>query len=242
MSAIAVPWLPPPRKGEAEAAIAKVLAPWSAAWFAQAVRLTVVPAAPAPTSPAGWHGDGDARAAAEACDTVALGLTACAGRADPANPADRQVLEAIGAEMLADLAMRLGEASAGEGARFEHGFAVEPECGGWRMALALGAGALTRARKAAAGSGRRPLVAPLAAALADEDVGLGCHLGEARVTAAEIAALAVGDLLVLDRGLDAPLPLTVAGAVPRTGLARIAAADGTIRVTVAEPPDLSRKT
>jgi hypothetical protein len=154
--------------------------------------------------------------------------------------------------MLEDLLVRLGagrekSATPGRGHAapdsiephgVEHWFRVAASSGEWSLLLAFDEGMLIRLRKAMAGSSRKPDVVPLSTALAGEEIPLGCHLGSATITFADLSALAAGDVLVLDRRLDAPVPLTIDGNLPRTGQAQIGPQAGAIQVTLTEAIDL----
>ena len=230
MNAVAMPWLPPPREGEVAGAIAFVIGQWLADWMRSPPRLVVEDVAAPAGGQSGWQ------VRADRPDLLALGNAACAGQGDADNPLDEHVLCGVGSAMIDDLLGRVESAG------------TAPECfdvidhnGQWRIQLALDAAAIVQARRAAAGFSRQLEPVPLATALASEDVVLGCHLGAAHLTMAEVAALSLGDVIVLDRDLHAPVPLTVAGVMPQAGAARIGSDAGQLRVTVTERPNLLRK-
>lgn len=249
------PWLPAASRADLDILMRRVINRWLADWIVEAVRVDIATPAPAPGSADSWRGAHGAWLYQRPDDVVALGLAACDGRADLINPVDRALLEQVGSEMLEDLVGRLGgnaginatsrsgpAASGHDGPeREKYRFRVAGSPGDWSLLLAFDDTGLIRLRKAAAGSYRTPDLVPFSVALAGEEVGLGCHLGSAQITAADISALAIGDVLVLDRCLDAPVPLTVDGHRLRTAEARIEAQAGAIQVTVTETIDLMQE-
>jgi flagellar motor switch/type III secretory pathway protein FliN len=78
-------------------------------------------------------------------------------------------------------------------------------------------------------------------ALAPQVVALGCHLGSASLTTREVAQLADGDVIMLDRQPGVPLVLTIEGRACASGKAKIVRAVEGALVTIAERPGLIRK-
>lgn len=223
-----VPWLPAASRADLERAVGWLIERWLADWIA-APDAFAVTTPPAGEAPAGVSAGDD--------DLVALGLVACAGRADPANAIDRCVLLRVGADMRDDLAVRMGGAGS-DGRCGAHRFTVSPRSGTWSLTLSVDEEALVALRKRCAGVGRMRSTSPLRRALVPETVSLGCHLGEAAITAAELAALGAGDVLVFDRVLADAVPLTVEGRVSRSGRAVIAARHHAIEVRLTQPISL----
>lgn len=249
MSLVVSPWLPAASRSDLETVMRRVTEDWLAEWIEGYVAIDVVTPARMDGKAGDWRGNAGRWLHVAEEDLVALGLAACAGRADRLNPVDRELLACVGDDMLADLMGRLGaEADAGqmrglgvvahgrEGADgAKHRFGVAAEGQDWALLIALDETAVVRLRKAVAGTARTPALGSLSKALADETVRLGCHLGQTEITAAELFALAAGDVLVLDRRLDVPVPLTVDGNLPRKGKARIGADAAAIEVRLTEP-------
>ncbi|MEH3101085.1 FliM/FliN family flagellar motor C-terminal domain-containing protein [Sphingomonas adhaesiva] len=232
MSAVVVPWLPAASRADLERAMRWLVERWLSEWTAAPHDVVVA----APTSggvPAGIVAGDD--------DLVALGFVASAGHADLSNAIDRRVLLHVGAAMRDDLSARLAGAGSGTDTdtdRVAHRFAVASRGGGWSLTLGIAEGAMVAVRRRCAGTTHASSLSALRIALAAETVSLGCHLGEARITAAELAALDAGDVLVLDRALGDAVPLTVEGRTTASGRARIAARGGAVEVRLTHPPSL----
>jgi hypothetical protein len=73
-------------------------------------------------------------------------------------------------------------------------------------------------------------------ALAALPVNLWAALGSCGITVAELAGLAAGDILVLDRELDASLPLALAGVPLRRGACTIGEAGGALSFDITQAP------
>lgn len=241
-----MPWLPAPTSGEQEAAVCKIMTRWSGTWIASAPKLRCVAL---PRSAAGalrWHGPAIARVGITDDTEVSLGYAACAGRAERANPRDRDLLKQIGADMVRDLAQFMEDAiGPGLVARDDDPadacFQMVAQDDAWSLALAVRPDALVRLRQAAAGRKRKSVFGKMSDSLTDLPIRLGCHLGAATLTADQVASLAVGDLIVLDNLLDAALPLLVARDRSAGGSAQIHADDGTIAMTIVESPSFLQK-
>lgn len=243
----ALPWLPPAPAEGLERQIASLAGEWAARWIGGTPSLTIEPAKQ-PFDPAvAWRGCAAIAIGVRAEMLVALAQAALAGHGDIDNSRDREVFADIGRQATNDLAEFIC-AIASPGADLED---LPPESLGnpeqsyrilgtdWALELILDSAAQVRLRRHVAGSRGRPALGRLAEALAPETVELGCHLGEASLWAADVAALAPGDLIVLDRRIAEPLPLTVAGNVTAHGKASIEAADGALSVRIADVVDLT---
>lgn len=219
-------WLPCAGPGEAEASIASAVEDWIGHWLADPPVLVCVPL------------DETSRnqdIALSVRNKAALGLAACGNRADAANPRDLEVLEAVGTALLEDLqAWLAGLESAEIGPAGKSAFVLRSAGKPWSIRIALSDGQINCLRKRAAGALRKIEPAPLMQALQTETGVLGCHLGRARLTAADISALSPGDLIVLDRGLNDIVPVTVQGNVCAAGSARVARDGGAIGIRMAE--------
>lgn len=234
------PWLPPAAPGEVESALRDAATVWLARWVVDAPCRDT----PDVTSDEG----GEHRpAGATATDLATLGAAACANRADPLNPRDREALERVGRAMLndlvADIAGRAGSTEHGE-----HGCDAAPHAAyvlassalGWSIGIKISAAQQIALRRRASYPARSMRLGSLQAALKDELVEVGCHLGRASLTAAEVAALGVGDLIVLDRQLRNALPLTVAGSVCARGTACVERTDECFAIRIESELDLTR--
>lgn len=218
MSGAAQAWLPPPQDGDVERAAMALVVRWTAAWLAAPGDMRVKPHPGRADPDLRWAGSPGAAAGMAPAALARLGLALVAGEAEIADPADRAVLESLAGAALADLGARLGEA-AGEhspgsaGSPATGNLVLRASCGShdWAVFLSLGAPAQVALRRAAAGQGRSPVLGSLAEALAPEPVRIGCHLGSATLSAAELAGLGPGDLVAFDRRLADALPLVVAG-------------------------------
>lgn len=255
MSLAVFPWLPTASRADLEAAMRRLVGQWLGDWIIGPAPIDVATPARVEGDAGDWSGGSGRWMHATKDDLMTLGLAACGGRADRSNPVDRGMLKHIGEEMRVDLLARLGaEAQANPDwrqvggslehdgtARAKHRYRVAGSADGWSLVIALDDSALVRLRKTAAGSSRTIILAPLAEALAGESVMLGCHLGRAEISAADLSALGPGDVLVLDRLLDGPIPVTVEGKLPRAGKARIGASDGTIEVKLTEAIDVMQE-
>lgn len=147
-------------------------------------------------------------------------------------PRDRALLEEVAEECLADLRTRLAQLAEAPRAAEWRPLVPAP---GWTATIGGAHGPLALALSDAtfAALVRRVLpVAPAdplgsgAAALAAQGVTVSAALGSAGLSVADLQALEIGDVVVLDRPLAAPVPIAVDG----TALAR-----GRVRVVAAEP-------
>jgi len=80
-----------------------------------------------------------------------------------------------------------------------------------------------------------PALAPLATGLAAQTVDLSALLGRCDLTVAELAELTCGDVLVLDRDLDAPLDLAIDGRL-KSGRCSVAPDGDRLHLTIVQTP------
>lgn len=138
--------------------------------------------------------------------------------------ADHQLLRRLAATALDDLHKRTGSLYAaslrqasGSASRSRLRLTIGPDNQA-KIAIEAELGALTALIKSSfrAVAGRRELVAPRGA-IAQQPVRIEAHLGSAALSIAQIETLEVGDIVVLDRPLDAPARISInnrLGAMP----------------------------
>jgi hypothetical protein len=249
MNAAPVPWLPPPQDGEVERVIAAFAARWAQEWFTPPCDIRIKRYPGRRSDEFEWSGVSGAAVGVGGTTRLKLGLAVVGGEADLDNPRDRAVLERVAKAAVADLAGRLGELAVSYAqpaplpatdARPVLRLSLGDDS--WSILLSLGVYTETALRKLSAGQSRQPSLAKLSDALAPERVAIGCHIGGATLLASEVAGLAKGDLITLDRLITEDLPLTVATAVTSSGTAKLVH-DGTgavVRITQAINSNLSR--
>ncbi|KQM77668.1 hypothetical protein ASE70_07225 [Sphingomonas sp. Leaf22] len=224
MSAVA--WLPADTQPPAalDALFAGAVAAWGAQWFVGA-------AGQVPRlrrgGGAGWRRNAAGLAIGTAADTaLRVGARIVGVSADGRDGADRAVLEGVAEPCLLDLRARLVAVAGGD-----DGF-VPASASDWVAMLGDGlAFGLSDALFAVLV--RRvlpPVVLPRpgsgAQALAAISVEVGAAVGRAAMRLADLRALEVGDVVVLDRALADPVPIALNGRpLPR----------GRVRVVPAEP-------
>lgn len=84
---------------------------------------------------------------------------------------------------------------------------------GVTITLVISRSALVRWRKQLVPASKAPKLAGVVQALRAQPVGLGLDLGRGSLTLTELENLAPGDVIILDRAVDAPLELLAAGRV-----------------------------
>ncbi|MDR3438083.1 FliM/FliN family flagellar motor C-terminal domain-containing protein [Telmatospirillum sp.] len=250
-----MPWLPPPAKGDVESALGRLIEGWLADWIVRPGPLRVQARTRGETRSLQWQGEPWAALGRNADIEALLGRDACGGEGNVAHPADREILRGVGARLLDELASFL--AGLGDGVANERSssrqtapdgelFTVASGTGGWSIGLALSPQAVVAVRKAVAGgavagTGHRAVLGNRRNALASQVARLGCHLGKACLSAGDIAMLAAGDVIVLDRQPAVPLILTVEGHQCASGKAKIVRSAEGASITIAERPSLLRK-
>lgn len=102
------------------------------------------------------------------------------------------------------------------------------------LTLVISRGALVRWRRSFAPSAELPMLGRIQAALLPQPVALSLEVGRGSLTLAELDQLAIGDVVLLDRGVDAPLGLLAAGRP--TGITAALRQDGTqTTIEILEP-------
>lgn len=236
-------WLPPAAPGDVERTLARVVGSWLAEWIMQPPALVVARRAGAEMRGFIWRGTAGARVGCSAETGLMIGQAICAVAGDIAHDADRVIFERIGAEVIQSWAVCIeGLLPGSPSARTEREelFALTTPSG-WLIGMALGPAAVIALRRKAAGTGPKGAPAPRSAALGPLPVAVECRPGSASLTAGEVASLAPGDLVVLDRRLDDVLPLLVNGVQPASGRARIVRNRDGARVTLTERLSLDQK-
>lgn len=253
MTSTPVPWLPSAALTAPEvlSQIDGALDAWSERWFRslRVLRRSVtLDAGPA---------SGDAAAATPRLSVraSASGLAILTGRALDLeigqlemSEADHSVVDDVSRALMQDLANALDEALAGSasggapGASSATGVVIElGDEDGRRLALVeTSAALLASARRDRLGerAASAASLSPLSAALASTPVTLSAHLGSASIELPEARRLAAGDVVVLDRALDAPIDLVSdAGARP---VLRAVIADTTPPLTLRLEPAPNR--
>lgn len=230
-------WLPPPLEGDAavERAVVRAAAPWLADWFRRPPSLILRRQRPGSRVEA-WRGSPGCRLGAGDQDALPLGMAVLEGEIDDGDETDQAIAARLGEAMIADLAARLDMAPGDSMMDDDPPLRFALSGGSWTLPLELGADAVTALRSAGAPGRKRTALVPLSEALAGETVVLGCTVGAAILPAGDIAGLAPGDLLVLDRKVGGQVPLTVAGRAAAIGSAAIGGGEGLIEIRLVESP------
>ncbi len=223
MSAVA--WLPADTQPPAalDALFAGAVAAWEAQWFVggagQAPRLRR-------GGGSGWRCNAAGLAIGTAPDAaLRIGARIVGVSAAARDGVDRAVLEAVAEPCLIDLRTRLIAVAGGD-----DGFV--PVAGSDWVAT-LGDGLAFGLSDALFAALVRRLLPPVglprlgsgAAALAAVPVAVGAAVGQASMRLADLRALEVGDVVVLDRALNDPVPIALDGRPLPRGRARIVPAE-----------------
>ena len=224
-------WLPPASLADAEAAVGTIAEEWAGAWFAAAPALLVRQSQRSAMTGLAWRGLPDVRIGSDEAASALIGASVCAGQGDPQNPPDRTLLSEVGSEACDHLVALLdgGDGDRSSSIRVaddgpdpdETCFRIAVVGATWSIGLALGADAMTQLRRRTSPGGPRPELGSLAAALANERCALAVHLGHARLSAGEVAALGKGDVILFNSRTTEPVPVIVAGEICESGSARI---------------------
>lgn len=250
MSNAAKLWLPVPCPGEIESAIKRIFEAWLAEWLAEVPDISVARRSRVELRSLHWEGQGLARAGLSQEAQAILGLSVIGGGGAIDQADDRAILQHIGVALCADFAGFLDQLTgssdrkpnkAGPPASERTEFFLLTSSMGWGIAIEVDVATITQIRRRAAGSGHPSQLGTRTASYAAQSVPIGCHLGHASLTAKDIASLGVGDLIVLDRRTDEPLPITIDGIIPVNGSAQIMRDDNGTRVTLTERINLIRK-
>ena len=232
------PWLPAdtPVPPALDRMLKDLFGEWSGKWIATGPP-TAAPLARGPRPDLDWQAiEGGPMLGLSSSAPLTIGARMLGLSPADRPPADRALMEAVAAEALADLRQRLAA------------LVQATRDSAWHSTQAA------TSHTATLGDPRRPLLAialtaelfatlalrslppPPAAPLGTGEealerlpVALGAALGRCTLSVAEFQALGLGDVLVLDRAVDRPVPLALAGAP----LAR-----GTCTVVKGEPPRL----
>lgn len=223
MSANVREWLPPgaAESGAARRLVGEAVGQWSAKWFVRAEAATAghaaVPGA-APRRQSGWRSAGAAATSQSAAE--ALRLAGLALGADPEqlvlSEADRDLIDRFSAMVAADLAASLEQAfgidTAAAAAPADDPFAgngglvftVNDRAERPLLQVAIPAAALVPFLKGAIAPPRRrgAPVARLGRAFESTPVAIEARLGATTLPLGELAGLAVGDVLILDRAIE----------------------------------------
>jgi len=245
-------WLPDqeglPRAGEH--ALAEAVDAWAAEWFAgEAIRalgvLAPVSASRGELRRTEWHRCREGLAlglpprAEAGLGSLALDVTVGGERtvADLAVLEGVACLEALKARLAALLGLPRSE-------RWSEG-AIPP--GGWRIDLGTPTRTLTLALEVSQDllvrlikaklpeSAPSPLGDPVGA-LAGLPLRIAATAGECMITVAELSGLSPGDVIVLNRDLDAGLPLLIEGRALRRGSCVLAEQGGTAALRIVQAP------
>lgn len=252
------PWLPESALGEAglDQALAEVARQWSTKWFARksARLLSGLGEAKDPSADAGFSWrmlEGD----------VAIGVSALAtGRlaalmldeAVPEAPGigDQRVIDQLTDTALQDLGRRLAETlGLSPTARWrEAGDADRPVFARARrcqlgvdiatplLQIIVSGDALVARAKSRASRGPAPArLARIAEGLAQQRTEVAARLGRCSLTLADLAGLAIGDVLVLDGRADHPVPLAVNGKTAARGSCHVQRDGEQLHLQIVEP-------
>ena len=246
-------WLPPASLADAEAAVGTIVEEWAGAWFAAAPALIVRQSQRSVMTGLAWRGLPGVRIGSAEGVAALVGASVCANQGDLENPRDRTLLGEVGREACDHLVALLGgnqddwtssiRAAEDMPAPGETCFSIAAAGAAWSIGLALSADAMILLRRRTAPGGPRPEPGSLAAALADEHCALALHLGRARLSAGEVAALGKGDVIAFDSRTSEPVPVIVAGNICESGSARIESDGDSLRAAIVTPISLrTRKT
>jgi flagellar motor switch/type III secretory pathway protein FliN len=223
------PWLPAEALNPShfEGAISSLVGDWSSHWFAKArancrpqLRSTMVRS---PQQLAWRSSRQQFGTCLDEAGRLAL-AEAMLDRAIAANAVqvgDQPLLSDITDRCLDDLLGRLSWLIDHERTPDLSGEAMEPSWGiawdiglkrsGVAISLVISRSALVRWRKRLAPTSKAPELAGIFRALKSQQVGLRLDIGRGSLILAELENLAPGDVIILDRTVDAPLELLAAG-------------------------------
>lgn len=226
------PWLPSQafdRPGIDEA-LARTFGDWSRKWFAGTLWAASGPlSALEPSAAVGFDWTGRAEGVAlgmtsEARDAIARAMLGGAPAHGIRETNDRRVADSLAASCLDDLKRRLSQRlrlseegwREGEIADFSRGaplHGVDIGCGPQSfLRLLLGQDLLVAWIKASVTALAPPImVGTLAEGLERQTVEVGARIGGCALSLAELEAIGVGDVLILDHPLDRPLALALDG-------------------------------
>ncbi len=229
-------WLPPETAVPAalDRRIAELVADWSARWFVGAGPEVQGLSRRGGGGGENWRGPpGGVTLRVPADAVAALGGRALDVPATDRRASDRELLEAVGEDVLTDLRQRLAALVGPADAPWTPLFTAPSRTAMiGDLTLGLTDAAFARlAREAMAQTGYGPL-GDGGQALARQRIRLGASVGGARLAFGDLHALAIGDVVVLDHALDAPLALTADHVRLTAGRGMIAIdSEATLRIT-----------
>lgn len=185
----------------------------------------------------------------ECAPSIAHRLAAWALDAEPhlngTRALDLRLMQIFGDQMLGDLAERVEDAlGLGDGSyndsRMDAGpcggliLGIAGSAGGALLSLAVPAVAAIPYRKAALGARPAPCLAvpSMMDSLGGIQVALEATLGQAEIALEDLTGLRPGDVLILDREIEAPVEFTLAGSAHVLGRGRLSAAEGGLALTL----------
>ncbi len=227
-------WLPAGALGgRIDRLLAEMLRSWSEAWFCNERtgplgEIAVAARSGFPPGGGRWRSLDEGLALAipeQAAGRLARIMLEAPPGSAPYSGSDRQVIEQLAAGCIDDLCARLARlARLGPEARWRAGDARPDELAGWLLCdigverreplvrLFIEPGLAARLVKAGLPPSppTNPLQ-PVPAGLARQSVGLSAFIGRCELTLADLAGLAEGDVIVLDREVDGAVDLAVDG-------------------------------
>lgn len=250
-------WLPDEALcgGAIERELRSVAGAWSEAWFARQLVGLLDPPIHAYGRPPEADEDMNCRVHP---DGLAIAMPATAGRefaglmldfnveSGPLRPADRLLLDRLGERCIADLCDRLGSAFGFVDSDWREADAVPAQSNAsfYRLGLTAGVTLLHIAVETPAAvaliksrthvTPKPAPLQPIQAALKQQQVALSGRLGGCAISLADLAALAPGDVVVLDREVDQPLELAVEGRAS-PGRCTAEQADGRLQLKIVKP-------
>ena len=258
MTSEATSWLPSDTIAPAalETRISALIDEWSAAWVvgpgfrAGGIRPTARQLGEAGSQSDGWRCLERSLAIRQDDPTgVPLGLAALGIDHDAdLTAADRILAGLVAADMLADLERRLAAFVGRSSSAWHTGGSVSPEAHG-SMTIGITAGShgsvlrIVIAASQFASLVRETLPKPPPIqlgrprdALWRHDVMVGALLGRSALSLGELKALSTGDVVVLDRMLDVPLPLAIDGVTIPAGQCRVTGIENRLALEITAAP------
>ena len=250
-------WLPATAldTGLVEQMLAATVDEWSAKWFARRP-MRIVAAFAAIEAPAAGKGErwqlleeGLAlRTAAGAAIGVVEAMLDAAIAEKGLSAADRDLIDSLAAGCLDDLRSRLAQLvglprdtawrqaePAADLVRDARLCAIGPRTGSHAVEMLVGADLFVAMIRRSARSAPTPLVLrPLSEGLARQPVTLSARVGDCELPLPEVASLAVGDVVVLNRDIAEPLDLALDGE-RRSGRCRLEIGEGGAQLKIEQP-------
>lgn len=226
-------------------ALAARIEAWSSRWFvADAPRLhgTLARSSAAPLDGLAWEASGAVAIGRSAETLAALGALVLDVPV-PKAPGDGEVIERVAHACLDELKTSLASFAGEEGAwqpvsmaaAFPYRAELVATSRQLRLRLGLSGDGFARLVRNSLPPVTRPPLDRIAPAIAQVQASLGVRIGASQLTLEEFAALAPGDVVLLDTGLDAALSLTLDGAAATKGSARLSDTDDHYSLKIVEP-------